>query len=247
MGSPGRGQAFPATRHSILAAARSGDADERRRAFDVLVASYWKPVYKYLRLRWRQGATDAEDLTQGFFARAFEKGFFDRFDPARARFRTFLRTCLDAHVSNALAAARRLKRGGATRTLSLDFASAEGELLRQPAAAQADMEEYFHQEWVRSVFGLAVDALRRRAEERGRTAAFEVFRRYDLDDADRAERPTYAELGRALGLPATQVTNHLSAMRREFRALVLDALREQCASEEEFRAEARALLGVEPA
>jgi RNA polymerase sigma factor (sigma-70 family) len=244
--APARGQAFPATRHSILVAARSRDPEERRRAFDVLVASYWRPVYKYLRLRWHAGAEDAEDLTQGFFARAFEKGFFDRFDPARARFRTFLRTCLDAHAGNARVAARRLKRGGAARTLSLDFADAEGELRRNPPAASADMEEYFHREWVRSVFGLAVDALRRRAESRGRGAAFEVFRRYDLKDAEATRRPTYAELGRELGLPATQVTNHLAAMRREFRALVLETLRGQCASDGEFRAEARALLGVEP-
>lgn len=84
---PGGGAptAFPATRNSLLVATRSRDPEERRRAFGVLVASYWKPVYKYLRLRWRASAEDAEDLTQGFFARAFEKGFFDTFDPARAR------------------------------------------------------------------------------------------------------------------------------------------------------------------
>jgi RNA polymerase sigma factor (sigma-70 family) len=239
------GQAFPATRHSLLVATRSGDPEERRRAFGVLVASYWKPVYKYLRLRWRASAEDAEDLTQGFFARAFEKGFFDTFDPARARFRTFLRTCLDAHAANVRVAARRLKRGGAAQTLSLDFATAEGELVLQPAAADGDMEEYFHREWVRSIFGMAVDGLRQRAEQRGRSAAFEVFRRYDLEEAEE-DRPTYAELGKVLGLPATQVTNHLAAMRREFRTLVLDSLREQCANESEFRAEARALLGVDP-
>jgi hypothetical protein len=108
------------------------------------------------------------------------------------------------------------------------------------------MEEYFHREWVRSVFGMAVDMLRRQAEAKGRGVAFEVFRRYDLEEpGEGAPRPTYAELGRALGLPATQVTNHLAAMRREFRRLVLDALREQCATDGEFRAEARALLGVE--
>jgi RNA polymerase sigma factor (sigma-70 family) len=240
---PAAGPAFPPTRLSVLLAARSDDVEERRRAFGVLVASYWRPVYKYLRLRWHASPEDAEDLTQGFFARAFEKGFFDRFDPARARFRTFLRTCLDAHAGNARAAARRLKRGGAARTLSLDFAAAEGELRRQPAAPDTDMEEFFHREWVRSVFGLSVDALRRRCEARGRTAAFEVFRRYDLEEGE--DRPTYAELGRALGLPVTQVTNHLAAMRREFRGLVLDALREQCATDAEFRAEARALLGVD--
>ena len=57
--APGKGRAFPATRHSVLEAARSPDPEERRRAFGVLVASYWTPVYKYLRLRWRQSAEDA--------------------------------------------------------------------------------------------------------------------------------------------------------------------------------------------
>ena len=245
-GAPGAGRGFPATRLSLLHAARSGDHEERRRAFGVLVGSYWKPVYKYLRLRWRASPEDAEDLTQGFFARAFDKRFFDRFDPARARFRTFLRTCLDAHAANERAAARRLKRGGDAPPLSLDFAGAEGELRLHPAAPDTDMEEYFHREWVRSVFALAVDALREKARERGRAAAFEAFRLYDLDPAG-DERPTYAEIGRALGVPATQVTNYLSAMRREFRALVLRSLREQCATEAEFRSEARALLGVDVA
>jgi RNA polymerase sigma factor (sigma-70 family) len=245
--APGAGRGFPATRHSILAAARSGDVEERRRAFGVLVESHWKPVYKYLRLRWRVSPEDAEDLTQGFFARAFDKRFFDRFDPARARFRTFLRTCLDAHAANERAAARRKKRGGDAPPLSLDFATAEGELRLHPAAPDADMEEYFHREWVRSVFSSAVDALRRQAAERGREAAFEAFRRYDLEPEDDRERPTYAEIGRAIGQPVTQVTNYLSAMRRDFRALVLRCLREQCATEREFRAEARALLGVDPA
>lgn len=43
-------------------------------AFDALVAVYWLPVYKYVRLRWLADRADAEDLTQEFFARAFEKG-----------------------------------------------------------------------------------------------------------------------------------------------------------------------------
>ena len=243
--APGAGGGFPATRLSLLAAAKSGNDEERQRAFGALVAAYWKPVYKYLRLRWRAAPEDAEDLTQGFFARAFDKRFFDRFDPQRARFRTFLRTCLDGHVSNERAAARRKKRGGDVPTLSLDFAGAEGELVLHPVAPGTDMEEYFHREWVRSVFALAVDALRAQALARGRGAAFEAFRLHDLD-ADDGARPAYAEIGRVLGVPATQVTNYLAAMRRDFRALALRCLREQCATEAEFRAEARALLGVEP-
>lgn len=72
---------FPSTRVSVVRSAGSDDREQRARAFDPLVAAYWKPVYKYLRVRWRAGEADAEDLTQGFFARALEKrvewAFFD--------------------------------------------------------------------------------------------------------------------------------------------------------------------------
>lgn len=237
---------FPTTRRSAVRATRSEDPAERTQALEVLAGAYWKPVYKYLRLKWKESSEDARDLTQGFFARAIEKRFFETYDPARAKFRTYLRTCVDGFVANERKAARRLKRSPGSEILSLDFEAAEGEIARQETPDSLTMEEYFHREWVRSVFGLVVDALRRRAEGRGRTVAFEVFRRYDLEDAGGARRPTYAELGRELGLPATQVTNHLAAMRREFRTLVLETLREQCASDGEFRAESRALLGVDP-
>ena len=80
----------------------------------------------------------------------------------------------------------------------------------------------------------------------GKEVAFTLFERYDLEGAEDPERPSYAQLAAETGLPVTQVTNHLHWARREFRAAVLENLREITASEAEFRAEARALLGVDP-
>jgi RNA polymerase sigma-70 factor (ECF subfamily) len=236
-------RAFPPTRQSLVRAAGSTDADVRRQAFGALAEGYWPPVYKYLRWRWRADRAEAEDLTQGFFARAYEKRFFDRFDPARGRFRTFLRACLDGFVANERQAATRLKRGGGAPMISLDVEGAERELAGPALAAGDDVEAWFHREWVRALFARAVSALERRCAEHGRSVAFAVFRRYDLEGDD-GERPTYEALGRELGLPVTQVTNHLAAMRRALRKEVLDALRALTASEEEFQAEARDVLGV---
>ncbi len=84
---PGGGRGFPPTRASLVRAAASGEADVRRQAFGALAEGYWSAVYKHLRRKWRADRPEAEDLTQAFFARAFEKRFFDRFDPARGRFR----------------------------------------------------------------------------------------------------------------------------------------------------------------
>jgi hypothetical protein len=76
------------------------EGETRRQAFGALAEGYWRPVYKYVRWHWRADPAEAEDLTQGFFARAYEKRFFDRFEAARGRFRTFLRTCVDGYVAN---------------------------------------------------------------------------------------------------------------------------------------------------
>jgi RNA polymerase sigma factor (sigma-70 family) len=235
--------AFPATRHSAVREAASADPETRRRGFEALGAAYWKAVFKHLRFA-GISREDAEDLTQGFFARAYEKGFFDTYDPARSRFRTFLRVCLDGFVSNERARARTLKRGGGQLLLSLDFEGAEGELARVVRAPNADPDEAFRREWVRSVFAQAVESLRRHAREAGKETALAVFERYDLDGPDAVAKPTYADLARELGLPVTQVTNHLAWARREFRRLALDALASQCGSDEEFKAEALDLFGA---
>jgi hypothetical protein len=92
-----------------------------------------------------------------------------------------------------------------------------------------------------------VEALESRTAARGRRVAFQVFVAYDLEGPDAPERPSYQALARRHGLSVTQVTNHLSAMRREFRREVLAQLRALTGSEEEFRAEARELLGWNPA
>jgi RNA polymerase sigma factor (sigma-70 family) len=211
-------------------------------AFATIIETYWKPVYKYLRLKWHLDPESAADLTQDFFANALEKDVLGRFDPERARFRTYLRMCVDGFASNVKKAESRLKRGGGRSLVGLDFQSAEGEIIRHEPSVQADVDELFYQEWVRALFQLAVDDLRAWAHESGRDVMFAAFERYDLADPS-GERPTYAVLARELGLTATTVTNHLAAMRRQFRRHVLERLRDLTTSDEEFEAEARRLLG----
>jgi hypothetical protein len=130
--------------------------------------------------------------------------------------------------------------------LSLDFETAEGELRARPLPGPLDPEALFEREWVRSLFGLAVERLRAESTERGKEVQFALFERYDLEGSDAPERPSYKDLATEFGLTEVQVTNRLAAARREFRRIVLDALRELCGSEAEFRAEAQALLGGAP-
>src|SRR5207248_2456888 len=65
----GPAAAFPPTRGSLVRAAAGNDAAVRRGAFAELVEAYWKPVYKYLRLKRGLANEDAKDPTQAFFVR----------------------------------------------------------------------------------------------------------------------------------------------------------------------------------
>ena len=236
---------FPATRHSAVLAAQSDDVLERERGLAILIDAYWKPAYKYVRLRHRASNEDARDLTQGFFTRAIEKDFFGAYDATKASFRTFLRVCLDRYVANELKAASRAKRSPGAPMLSLDFEGAEGEISREPVDPSRSLDQYFHDEFARSLFGLAVEQLRQECAQRGRDLPYQLFERYELD-RDPAERLTYDSLAEEFHIPATQVTNFLAFARREFRRIVLEKLREITSSDREFREEAKSLLGVSP-
>ncbi len=237
------GGSFPITRASVVLAAADADAAVRTRAFDLLMSAYWRPIYKHLRWKWRLSPADAEDLTQEFFARALERETFASFDPDKARFRTFVRLCADRFAANWRQAATRQKRGGGRGALSLDFADAESELGLQPVSAELDAEQVFQREWTRALFTLAVEDLRALCAASGKEVQLRVFERYDLERTSAG--PDYSELAAELGLPVTQITNHLSWARRELRRLVLQRLRELTANESEYRAEARDLLGVD--
>jgi RNA polymerase sigma factor (sigma-70 family) len=234
-----QGDRFPATRYSVVAAAQSDDATLRVDAIEAICLAYWKPVYKYVRMRWNMDAEDARDFTQDFFTRLLEGEFLKSYEPGKSRLRTFLRTCLDRFFLNHSRDAHRQKRGGEAVHVLLELDQADRELAL--AAQPESLDDYFEKEWIRSLFALAVERLRVSCESAGKVTQFTIFEQHDLADDD--PRPSYADLASSFGVAVTDVTNYLSFARREFRRCVLEQLREMTGSDEEFRREAQALVG----
>jgi DNA-directed RNA polymerase specialized sigma24 family protein len=218
----------------------SGGETERREAADLLVRAYWSPVAALLQYRWNLERADAEDLTQEFFATAIEKDWFAKYDAARGRFRTFLRTCVDRFAGGAAKARNRLKRGGGVPDEPIEAADAA------LAHAPDEYDARIHAEWVRGVLSLALETFQGSAEGAGKGTHFAVFHAYDVDDPPDERRPSYRDLAVKFGIPETQVTNYLNWARREFRRHVLDALRALSGNDAEFREDARDLLGARP-
>jgi RNA polymerase sigma factor (sigma-70 family) len=226
---------FPSTRLSLLEAATAGDSLPND-ALEQVVALYWKPIYKYIRLKWRKSNEEAKDLTQSFFASALERDFFQRFDPQQASFRTYLRMALDRFAANEHAAAHRQKRGGGLVIAALDFESVEIE----PCDADGSPEELFHREWQRQLFALAVEDLREHCERSGKQLQLRIFEAYDLADGD---RPGYAPLAERHGITVTTLNNHLAWSRRTLRGFVTARLRGVTSGDRELRAEMRSAFG----
>lgn len=232
------GGAFPTTHRSVVARLSDGDAAVRRIAFESVVECYWKALYKYLRIRWRCSESDAQDLTQTFFTSAFEKEFLATYDPAKARFRTFLRACADRMAANAVEYKNRMKRGGGAAELTLNYNSAESEMV---ASQGGDPSESFDREWTRQLLENALAELHARCAEDGRERRFLLFEEYYILGG---ARRTYAGLAEKYQMKTTDVTNELSAARRDFRDIILKTLRTITSTDEEFKEEARFVLGA---
>ena len=80
-------------------------------------------------------------------------------------------------------AAKRQKRGGNAIHLTLDFGAAEEELhgVAIDAAlipSPVSLEQFFEKEWIRSLFSMAVEELRKLCEARSRLTTFQIFEEY---------------------------------------------------------------------
>src|SRR5262245_55219448 len=118
-GSAARGQWFTTTHWSVVLAAKRGDSSEAVAALEKLCRTYWPPLYAYIR---REGhdATEAQDLTQEFFARLLETDFLGRLHDRRGKFRSFLLTFLKHFLAEQRRKAGAQKRGGGKVFISFD-------------------------------------------------------------------------------------------------------------------------------
>jgi RNA polymerase sigma factor (sigma-70 family) len=214
---------FPTTHLSLLEATAAGLGNE---ALERVIALYWKPVYRFIRLKFGKGNEDTKDLTQGFFASALERDFFARFDPAKASFRTYLRMAVERFAANQHAAATRQKRGG-----QIEF-----ETLANQAIASESPEQAFEREWQRQLFSLAVDDLRAHCDAAGKQLQFRIFQEYDLVQN---ERLSYADLAVRHGISESSVTNHIAWARRMLRGFVNERLRGTTSGASELHEEMR--------
>src|SRR5437016_13873496 len=89
---------FVTTHWSVVLSAGHADAPRAAEALQRLCQAYWYPLYAYVRRR-GYSPHDAQDLTQGFFARLLQRDAMAKVDRAKGKFRSFLLASMNHFLS----------------------------------------------------------------------------------------------------------------------------------------------------
>ena len=165
---------FPVTRWSVVAEACDPGDPESAAALEDLCRTYWMPLYAAVR-RFGHEPEDAEDLTQGFFARLLEKDWLQAADREKGRFRTFLMVALKRYLANEWHRGQAAKRGGGLEPVPLDTRLAE-RLYGGSGAHSLTPEQLFDKRWALTLIETALARMEQEYREAGRGGEFEVLK-----------------------------------------------------------------------
>jgi len=229
---------FTTTRWTVVLQAGGPTSPGSAAALDQLCRSYWHPLYHYAR---RSGLTptDAEDLTQSFFAHLLEKDVIARADPQRGRFRTFLLCSFRNFQSNHRAHAAAGKRGGGQPVISLDELEAEHRYHALPSALSP--EKLYDQQWAASLLAQVMRNLQAEYTALNKGPLFKLLRQVLL-----GEDPAtgYGELARVAGISEGAFKVAVHRLRHRYREALRQEVAQTVATPGEVEDELRHLLST---
>jgi RNA polymerase sigma factor (sigma-70 family) len=236
-------QLFPTTQWNLLQAVKTGTVNTRTDILNYLIKTYWKPLYYYA-LRKGHRNEDAKDLVQGFFMISLEHGFFEKADPQRARFRTFLRTSFDHYASNVRRAGMAKRRRPPGGVVSLDELMADDDD-RKPFEPRDNEtpEDVFNRVWASDLLIFVLKILQEECRTTGKEKHGRIFElRIIKPIMEGATPPSLQELAVSYDMTSKQVANCLLTARRAFQRILREAIRTYVASEDDITSEMHELL-----
>lgn len=230
---------FKTTHWSVVLRVGATSESAAQQALEELCRAYWFPLYAYVR---RQGhrPEDAQDLTQEFFSRFLERGSFERADPDRGRFRTYLLTCLKRFLNEEWRRANRQKRGGGQFAVPCDLHEAETRLAVVPCD-QMSPDRLYDRRWVEALLERVLLRLRQDYEATGRTQVYAQLQQF-LWGAQ--SEISYHEMGRRLQMNEGAVKVAVHRLRQRYRELLREEVSHTVERPDEVEAELRHMLGV---
>ncbi len=237
-GSGHRG-VFPQTQWSLIRRVQLGDESQRREGMETLCASYWKPVYAWLRAK-GSSPEDAEDLTQDFFARLIAGDWLAEVSADKGRLRSFLLVLLKRHAVNAWEHRQAKMRGGGCTIIRMDAREGEAAWNSLPADGVSP-DVAFDRQWALQLLDRVMLRLRTIYEKAGKAALFDELRDY-LTGGSVEE--SYAAPAARLGLSEGTVKVAAFRLRERYRTRLREAVMETIESPEGVNEEIEYLFRV---
>ena len=227
------------THWSLVVSAGGNDTTHARNALEKLCRAYWFPIYAFVR---RQGHSphDAQDLTQGFFARLLGKKYLAGADPVKGRFRSFLLASLKHFLANEWDKTRAQKRGGGQILIPIDVATAETSCGIDPAD-NVTAEKIFERRWALTLLEQVLRRLRAEYVSDGRGNLFEQLKP-TLTEASRSVR--YAEIAAQMGTSEGAVKAAVHRLRLRYREVLRAEIADTVAGPGEVEDEIRNLFAA---
>jgi len=193
----GRAATFATTHWSVVLAAGQNDGEKAHQALAKLCSAYWYPLYVFAR-RLGQGATQAEDLTQEFFAQLLERNDVAEVRRDRGRFRSFLLASFKHLLANEYHRQETQKRGGRATILSLDHEDPEKRYRLEPADPVTP-EILFERQWALTVLDRAVQRVREEYAACEKADLFEELKEFLSDQRALPHAAIAAKYGISVG------------------------------------------------
>jgi RNA polymerase sigma-70 factor (ECF subfamily) len=233
---------FQTTQWSLLHVLGSLSEEQQRAVLAELLGRYWKPVYCYLR---RKGYDNeqAKDLTQGFFHEiVMGRRLIERANPSEGRFRTFLLTALDRYAINAHRHETAARRHCPAETVALDD-TADAALV---VARDLEPQEAFAYAWALDLLHEVLSHVERHCTAHGKEAHWRLFHEHIVEPIlSRQESTSLTELCGRFDIPTTiKAENMIETVRRRFRAIMKERVRQYVASDEDVEQEIRDLMEI---
>ena len=240
----GRGDLFPSTHWSVVLAASESQAEPEvaQAALAELCQTYWAPLYSFVRSR-GYGVHDAQDLTQSFFAYLIERKIYQRVDPHKGRFRSFLLASLKNFLADVSDRERTLKRGGGQNFLPLhEDQIKDAESLFQTHSAASNEDWIFDRSWAEALVATGLDQLSADYKGDPKEKLFNELRIFLASSAE--PLPTYADLAVRLGITESTLRSHVARLRARYREVLRAEVRRTVDTEAEVDEELHELLHV---
>jgi DNA-directed RNA polymerase specialized sigma24 family protein len=230
---------FNTTHWSVVLRAGDELSPDAASALEKLCRIYWPPLYAYVRHQGHE-PTEAQTLTQAFFARLLERNYLTRIRLHHGRFRSFLLALLKDFLAEHRDSAGSRHDTASYIPFPADQLDDEEHRLPNPSD-HPNPDQLFERRWAQTLLRHSFQRLEEEYAQAGRSALYQALK--DLSITDPAS-PACSTVARQLGMSSPALQTAAQQLRFRHREILREEIAHTVARPEQVNEEIRHLKAV---